>query len=88
MRDWALGTGLIDAVIGLTVIEALVLLLYRSITGKGVKPRDFCINLVAGLMLMFALRSHMAASSWGWTAGFLAAAGVAHATDIWSRWKA
>lgn len=87
MRDWALGTGLVDAVIGITLIEALMLLLYRRITGKGVALGDFGLNLVAGLMLMLALRSHMAASAWGWTAGFLAAAGVAHATDIWSRWK-
>lgn len=87
MREWALGTGLIDCVIAITVLEGFVLLLYRRITGKGVKPSDFGINLVAGLLLMLALRSHLAAAAWGWTAMCLAAAGVAHATDIWSRWN-
>lgn len=87
MSEWVLGTGLIDAVIVLTLIEGLALVLYRRITGTGVQLRDFGINLVAGFMLMLALRSHIAASHWGWTAAFLAAAGAAHATDIWSRWK-
>ena len=87
LAQWFQGTAVIDALIALTLAEGLALALYRHNTGRGVALRDVGLNLLAGLMLMLALRSTLAASGWGWTAAFLAASGVAHAGDLWSRWK-
>ena len=77
----------VDLVIGLTVIEGLALALYHRHTGKGVRIGDFAVNLVSGLCLMLALRGALAASSWLWIVAWLAAAGLAHATDLWRRWR-
>ena len=81
------GTGAIDAVITLTLVEGMVLSLYRLGTGRGPRLCDFGLNLISGLMLMLALRSNIAAWGLAWTTAFLAAAGVMHASDIWLRWK-
>lgn len=80
-------TSMVDLVIGITVAEAVVLWTYHRFTGKGVAGRDFMLNLLSGLMLMVALRMHMAGTPWLVTAGLLAASGITHATDMWRRWR-
>ena len=81
------GTLLIDVVMVLTLAECLALTCYYHYTGRGVPLREFGLNLLSGLLLMLALRSQLAAAGWAWTAACLAAAGLVHATDMWSRWK-
>lgn len=81
------GTRLVDAVIAITVAEAIALVVYYKVAGRGVAPSEFGLNLLSGLMLMLALRSSVAASGWVWTASFLAGSGAAHAADLWSRWR-
>jgi hypothetical protein len=78
---------LVDLVIALTVMEGLALALYHRVTGRGVAPRDYGLNLVSGLCLMLALRSVLAGAAWHWTAAALAAAGLAHGADIARRWR-
>ncbi len=87
MNDTSLIALLIDLVISFTLLEAAALVVYHRITGKGVTPRDFALNMVSGLCLMFALRclAHDAGSAW--VALFLVAAGLAHGTDLWWRWR-
>ena len=80
------GSYLVDAVIALTLLEAVVLLTYHRIPGRGVAARDFLLNMLSGLCLMFALRSALVNASWPWIALFLSAAGLAHATDMRQRW--
>lgn len=77
---------LLDAVIALTVLEGLALWLYHRLTGRGVAPRDYALNLVSGLLLMLTLRSALHAAPWPMTMGFFAAAGAAHGIDLWRRW--
>lgn len=81
------GSQLIDAVIGLTLLEALVLFAHHRITGRGVAPRDFALNMLSGLCLMFALRSALVNASWPWIAVFLSVAGLMHAIDMGRRWS-
>lgn len=83
---WAPAT-LIDTVLLVTVVEAFVLWIYHRKTGKGIPPRDFLGNLMSGLMLMAALRAHISNQPWFTMAGLLAASGVAHAADLWMRWR-
>jgi hypothetical protein len=78
---------LVDLVIALTVLEAIALVVYHRLTGLGVPPKDFALNIVSGLCLMLALRCVLSQMSWMWIASCLSAAGLAHAMDIMRRWK-
>lgn len=81
-RGW-----LVDAVIALTVIETLILLAYHRMTGKGLPPRAYLLNIVSGLCLMLAVRSVLTNTAWPLTVLCLSAAGIAHAADLVARWR-
>ncbi len=87
MSDWTWAVHLVDAVIALTLIEAVALLLYRRATGKGVAAREFVVNLLSGLCLMLALRAALGGAPPLGVLPWLAAAGLAHAADLWRRWQ-
>ena len=78
---------LVDAVIAFTLIECLLLVGYHRVTGKGVAPRDFFVNMVSGLCLMLALRCLARDAGSTWVALWLLAAGAAHGTDLLMRWR-
>ncbi len=78
---------LVDAVIALTLIEALVLWLYHRRSGRGVALSEVGLNLFSGLCLMLALRVALAGDSVWLVAAALAAAGILHALDIRRRWR-
>jgi hypothetical protein len=77
----------IDLVIAFTLVECVLLALYHRVTGKGVAPRDFGMNMLSGLCLMLALHCLARDAGAAWIALFLLAAGIAHGTDIWMRWR-
>jgi hypothetical protein len=77
---------LIDIVIAVTLIECGALVVYHHFTKRGLAPKDYLVNLCAGLCLMLALRSALA-DGWLWMVLCLMAAGLAHGTDLWTRWK-
>jgi len=79
--------GLLDAVIVLTVFEVTALWTWNAWTGRGVAPRDFVLNALAGLCLMLALRGYARELGASWIVLCLCAAGAAHAADLWSRWR-
>ncbi len=85
--DWLSPLGLITIVISFTLLEGVVLWLYRRHTGKGVAARDFAANWVSGLCLMLALHSALNDAGWMWVAMWLLASGLAHASDLRSRWQ-
>ena len=78
---------LIDAVIAFTLVECLLLAAYHRVTGKGVAPQDFFVNLVSGLCLMLALRCLARDAAATWVALWLLAAGAAHGADLVLRWR-
>lgn len=78
---------LIDVVIAVTLIECGILTFYHRLTKRGLAPKDYLLNLGAGLSLMLALRSALADAGWMWMIVCLMAAGLAHGTDLWSRWR-
>jgi hypothetical protein len=84
--DWALGTALIDVVIGFTLCEGLLLAWWHRRTGRGIAPESLLPNLAAGLCLMLALRGALAHGVGSVTVLWLMAAGGAHAADLWRRW--
>lgn len=78
---------LLNGVILLTLLEIAALILYRRLTGKGVPARDYALNMLSGLCLMLAVRSTLLNEVWLATAGWLSAAGAAHALDMLLRWQ-
>lgn len=91
MAEWvaeAIANGrIVDLVIAITVLEALALLLYRAVTGKGIAARQFLVNLLSGLSLMAALRLTIASTGWVWVAVCLLLSGLLHVADLWQRWE-
>ncbi|MGE0037481.1 MAG: hypothetical protein AB7S93_17840 [Xanthobacteraceae bacterium] len=76
-----------DFILGVMALEALILLIYWRRTGRGIAPAAVLINLLSGACLVLALRSALVGAPWGWTAGCLAAALLAHLIDLSHRWK-
>lgn len=78
---------LVDLVLIVVVIEASALLLLWRHARRGVAPSDLLPNLCAGVFLLLALRAVLAGYDWMIAAFCLAAAGLAHLTDIYRRWR-
>jgi hypothetical protein len=77
---------LADIILAVMVAEALLLLLYRKITGRGLAPADLFAMLLAGACLVLALRAVLTGSGWPVVALFLGAALLAHLMDLYRRW--
>ena len=87
LQAWWQGGQLVEFIIALTVLEAVALLAYHRLTGKGLSPSHYALNLTSGLCLMLAVRSVLLEHDWRWTVLCLSAAGLAHGTDLWRRWQ-
>jgi hypothetical protein len=78
----AYASGLVvDIAIGFTVLELGGLLAWHRLTGRGLAPADYALNMLSGLCLMLALRSALLAF-WIGVALCLIAAGTLHITDL------
>ena len=77
----------VDLVLALMAIEGALLLGYWARTRRGVAPKDIAVNLLAGACLLLALRAALVGAAWGWVALCLAAALVAHLTDLRRRFE-
>ncbi|MFO1337411.1 MAG: hypothetical protein U1F53_04115 [Burkholderiaceae bacterium] len=82
----ALMVFMVNGVILFTVAEGAALTLWHQRTGRGPGAGAIVVNLLAGLFLLLALRSVLAEQGWAVCALWLAAAGAAHAADLWRRW--
>jgi hypothetical protein len=89
-------TFLINLVLLISIAEGLFLFSYHRFTGRGLAPHHYAMNLVAGLCLMLAIRSVSSALPEQFSdlappqmllIACLLAAGIAHWTDIYRRWK-
>jgi hypothetical protein len=87
LQAWWQGGQLVEFIIALTVLEAVALLAYHRLTGKGLSPGHYALNLASGLFLMLAVRSVLLGGDWRGTVLCLSAAGLAHGTDLWRRWQ-
>ncbi len=85
LQAWWHGGQLVEFIIALTVLEACALLAYHRLTGKGLSPGHYALNLASGLCLMLAVRGLLVGDDWRWTVLCLSAAGLAHGTDLWRR---
>ena len=78
---------LLDAVIVFTVLEGLGLWIHHRITGQGLAPNDYALNMLSGLCLMLAVRAAVSGLAWPWVAVCLSASGLAHGWDMQRRWR-
>jgi hypothetical protein len=87
MADLFASGRLVDLILTLVVLEAAALLLYWRLARRGIAPFDLLPNLCAGAFLLLALRATLAGGGWMIASGCLAAAGLAHLTDVYRRWR-
>ena len=77
---------IIDAILVLTVLEAIGLTVFHRTTGRGVPPGDFLVNLASGCCLLLALRLALTGEPWVWIAAALLGSLLAHVVDLTRRW--
>ena len=85
MSDIFTNGRVVDLILGLVALEAVLIVLYRRRTGRGVAPADLLWNLLAGCGLLLALRSALIGATWPWIALPLSVAFVAHLADLQRR---
>lgn len=84
---WTL-VALVDALLVFTALEIVALWAWHRVTGRGIALREVGATLLAGTLLMLALRCALTP---GWTLptlACLAGAGLAHAIDLRGRLRA
>ena len=87
MADLFASGRLVDFILVVVVLEASALLLYWARARRGIAPLDLLPNLCAGAFLLLALRATLAGSGWMIASLCLSAAGLAHLTDVYRRWR-
>lgn len=86
MQEFFRSGSVADAILAVMMAEALLLLAYRKITGRGPAPADLAAMLLAGACLVLALRAGLTGAGWPVVALCLVAALVAHLADLSRRW--
>ena len=86
MNDFIASGRVLDLVIAMTLLEAIVLVSYHRITGRGPQPLDAVGLLAAGAFLALAFRLHTLEAGWIWIALCLSGALVTHLADLARRW--
>lgn len=78
---------IVDLILAFMVLEGVLLLSHRRMTGRGMAPVDVLRNLLPGVCLLLALRGALASAWWGWIALCLLMALLAHLVDLRDRWR-
>jgi hypothetical protein len=86
MEDFFRSGMVADVILVVMIAEALLLLLYRKVTGRGPAAADLFVMLLAGGCLVLALRAVLTGSTWPVVALCLLAALFAHLIDLYRRW--
>ncbi len=75
-----------DVILVVMIAEALLLLVYRKVSGRGPAAAGLLTMLLAGACLVLALRAVLTGAHWPVVAVFLLAALLAHLLDLYRRW--
>ncbi|QAU49946.1 hypothetical protein EAS56_24275 [Bradyrhizobium guangzhouense] len=87
MIDFLSGVHAVDLILVIVAAEIIAITLYWHVTRRGISPRELLPNLVAGALLLLALRLSLSDYSWPWYTACLALAGVANVADLRQRWR-
>ena len=72
----------IDLILAIVGIEVLVLLARHRWSGRGIPPLDLIGQLLAGALLLLAVRCALTGADYRWTAALLIASLPAHLFDL------
>ena len=86
MTEFLAGPALFDLVIAVLVMEVVLLLAWRRVSGRGVPAADLLPPVLSGLFLLLAFRIWVGDGAWLWVAVCLLAALAAHLFDLRRRW--
>ena len=78
---------IVDLILLVMLLELAVLLLYRRLTGRGLKPFDLVLLLLPVLFLLLALRAGLTGGAWTAVLAWLGAALLAHLADLSRRMR-
>lgn len=87
MSDLFASGRIVDLILGLVVLEAALLYIYRRLTGRGPRLRSLLPTLASGALLLLAMRLTIAGLWWGLIALPLALALITHGLDLAGRWR-
>jgi hypothetical protein len=87
MIDFISGVHAIDLILAIVAIEIVVIGLYWHARHRGIAPAQLLPNLLAGALLLLALRLSLSDYSWPWYMACLALAGIANVADLRQRWR-
>ncbi|URI07538.1 hypothetical protein MW290_02635 [Aquincola tertiaricarbonis] len=78
---------LVNLVLAVLLVEALLCWAWQRSSAQGLPVLDVAGSLLAGTCLVLAVRDAAAGASGERLAVWLAAAGAAHAFDLYRRWR-
>ena len=87
MTDFLASAHIVDLVLAIVGLETVIIALYWHLTRRGIAPAQMLPNLLAGALLLLALRLALAGYPWPWYTACLAAAGIANVADLRQRWR-
>ncbi len=77
----------LDAILAAMVLEACGLAALHRLTGRGVAPAAYLLNLCSGLCLLLAMRLALGGAWWGYVSSALLGALCLHLGDLWRQWR-
>ncbi len=86
VAEWFSSGRVADGILAFMLIEAIVLIIVRKKTGRGLRSLDLFLSLAAGAALLLALRAALTGVSWIPIALWLLVALPAHLWDLRRRW--
>lgn len=87
MTDFLSGVYAVDLILAIVAFELVAFTLYWQMRGRGIAPAQLVPNLLAGALLLLALRLSLSGYSWPWYTACLALSGVANVADLRQRWR-
>lgn len=87
MAEWFSSGRLVDGILALVIMETIVLGVLWRRGRRGLPLVDLLPNILAGALLLLALRLSLGGAGWMPCSAALAAAGAAHLIDLRRRWR-
>jgi hypothetical protein len=87
MIEFLSGVHVIDLILVIVAAEFVGITVYWKARRRGIAPAQLIPNLLAGALLLVALRFALSGQDWRWILACLALAGIANAADLRQRWR-
>lgn len=87
MIDFLSSVHAVDLILVVVGAEIVAITLYWHVMRRGIAPAQLLPNLLAGALLLLALRLSLSDYSWPWYMACLTLAGLANVADLRQRWR-